>query len=152
MMQQQPTPKAEKPYIEPEIIPPGVDWRRSSPIWVSTGPRHTTHIQITRLGPIGIALFVLLIGILASVGLFLLLGAALVGVVAAGVLIGGGSSPASRAVHFGDSDEAPGSVRNVVFGRTGTQMPEWVAHEEEGRADVRPAAHLSTPNGRAPLL
>ena len=31
-------------------------------------------------------------------------------------------------------------------------MPERVAHEEEGRADVRPAAHLSTPNGRAPLL
>ena len=90
MMQQQPTPKAETPYIEPEIIPPGVDWRRSSPIWVSTGPHHTTHIQITRLGPIGIALFALLIGILASIGLFLLLGAALVGVVAAGVLIGGG--------------------------------------------------------------
>jgi hypothetical protein len=87
MMQQQPTPKAEMPYIEPEIIPPGLDWPRSSRIWVSTGPRHTTHIQITRLGPIGIALFVLLIGILASVGLVLLLGAALVGVVAAGVLI-----------------------------------------------------------------
>jgi hypothetical protein len=90
MMQQHPTPKAETPYIEPEIIPPGADRPRSSRIWVSTGPWHTTRVQITRLGPIGIALFVLLIGILASVGLFLLLGAALVGVVAAGVLIGGG--------------------------------------------------------------
>jgi hypothetical protein len=90
MMQQHPTPKAETPYIEPEIIPPGADRPRSSRIWVSTGPCHTTRVQITRLGPIGIALFVLLIGILASVGLFLLLGAALVGVVAAGVLIGGG--------------------------------------------------------------
>jgi hypothetical protein len=90
MMQQQPTPKAETPYIEPEIIPPGADRPLASRIWVSTGPHHTTRIQITRLGPVGIALFVLLVGILASVGLFLLLGAALVGVVAAGVLIGGG--------------------------------------------------------------
>ena len=90
MMQRQPTPKAETPCIEPEIIPPGSDWPRSSRIWVSTGPCHTTRVQITRLGPIGIALFVLLIGILASVGLFLLLAAALVGVVAAGVLIVGG--------------------------------------------------------------
>jgi hypothetical protein len=90
MMQQQPTPKAETPYTEPEIIPPGADWPRSSRIWVSTGPHQTTRIQITWPGPVGIALFVLLIGILALVGLVLLLGAALVGVVAAGVLIGGG--------------------------------------------------------------
>jgi hypothetical protein len=90
MMQQQPTPKAEMPYIEAEIIPPGADWPRASRIWVSTGPHHITRIQITRLGPVGIALFVLLIGILALAGLVLLLGAALVGVVAAGVLIGGG--------------------------------------------------------------
>ena len=90
MMQQHPTPKAETPYIEPEIIPPGADRPRSSRIWVSTGPWHTTRVQITRLGPIGIALFVLLIGILASIGLFLLLGAALVGIAAASVLIVGG--------------------------------------------------------------
>jgi hypothetical protein len=140
MMQQQPTPKAEKPYIEPEIIPPGVDWRRSSPIWVSTGPRHTTHIQITRLGPIGIALFVLLIGILASVGLFLLLGAALVGVVAAGVLIGGGIfSSLPRRPISAIATRLRDPVRNVIFGRTGTQIPERVADEEEGRADVRSA-------------
>ena len=64
-MQQQPTPKAETPYAEPEIIPPGADWPRSSRIWISTGPHHTTRIQLPRLGPVGIALFVLLIGILA---------------------------------------------------------------------------------------
>ena len=152
MMQQHPTPKAETPYIEPEIIPPGADWPRSSRIWVSTGPCHTTRVQITRLGPIGIALFVLLIGILASVGLFYCSEPPWSELSQQACSLAGGSSPASCAVHFGDSDEAPGSVRNVVFGRTGTQMPEWVAHEEEGRADVRPAAHLSTPNGRAPLL
>jgi len=89
MMQQQPTPKAETLDTEPEIIPPDTDWPSSSPIWVSTGPHHTTRIQIRRVGPLGIALFVLLVGFLALAGLVLLLGAALVGVVIAGVLIGG---------------------------------------------------------------
>jgi hypothetical protein len=45
--------------------------------------------QIT-LGPVGIALFMLLIGILALAGMALLLGAALVGIAAGGVLIVGG--------------------------------------------------------------
>ena len=88
-MQQQPTPKAETPDTEPEIIPPDADWPSSSRIWVSADP-HNTRIQITRVGPLGMALFVLLVGILALAGLVLLLGAALVGVVAVGVLIGGG--------------------------------------------------------------
>jgi hypothetical protein len=88
-MQQQPTPKAETLYIEPEIIPPGADGLHASRIWISTGPNQTTRIQITRLGPVGIALFVLLIGILALAGLVLLLGVALVGVAVAGVLTGG---------------------------------------------------------------
>jgi hypothetical protein len=48
------------------------------------------------------ALFVLLIGILALAGMALLLGA-MVGIAAGGVLIVGGSSPASRAVRFGDN-------------------------------------------------
>jgi hypothetical protein len=90
MMRQQPMPKAKAPYTEPEIIPPGADWPRASRIWVSTGPHHTTRIQITRLGPVGIAFFMLLIGILALAGMALLLGAALVGIAAGGVLIVGG--------------------------------------------------------------
>jgi hypothetical protein len=65
VMQQQPMPEAKTPYTEPEIIPPGADWPRASRVWVSAGPHHTTRIQITRLGPVGTALFVLLIGILA---------------------------------------------------------------------------------------
>jgi hypothetical protein len=87
MMQQQPMPRAETPYTEPEIIPPGADWPGAPRTWVSTGPHHTTRIQITRLGPVGIAFFMLLIGILALAGMALLLGAALVGVAAGGVLI-----------------------------------------------------------------
>jgi hypothetical protein len=67
--------KAKTPYTEPEITPPGADWPRASRIWVSAGPHHTTRIQIMRLGPVGIAFFVLLIGILALAGMALLLGA-----------------------------------------------------------------------------
>ena len=89
-MQQQPAPKAKAPYTEPEIIPPGADGPRASRTWVSTGPHHTTRIQITPLGRAGIALFVMLIGILALAGMALLLGAALVGIAAGGVLIVGG--------------------------------------------------------------
>jgi hypothetical protein len=74
MMRQQPMPKAKAPYTEPEIIP----------------LHHTTRIQVTRLGAVAIALFVMLIGILALAGMALLLGAALVGVAAGGVLIVGG--------------------------------------------------------------
>ena len=102
-MQQQRMPKAKTPYTEPEMIPPDADWQRTSRIWVSTGPYHTTRTQITRLGPVGIALFMLLIGILALAGMALLLGAALVGIAAGGVLIVGGSSPASCAVRCGDN-------------------------------------------------
>jgi len=50
-MQQQPTPKAETLDTEPEIIPPDTDWPSSSRIWVSTGPHHTTRIQIRRWVP-----------------------------------------------------------------------------------------------------
>jgi hypothetical protein len=92
MMQQQPVPRANAntPHTEPEIIPPDADWPRASRIWVSTGRHHTAHIQITRLGPVGIAIFLLLIGVLAFVAMALLLGAALVGIAAVGVLIIGG--------------------------------------------------------------
>ena len=89
-MQQQPMPKAKTPYTEPEIFPPGADWPRASRIWVFTGAHHNTRIQTTRLGPVGIALFALLIGILALAGVALLIGAALVGIAAGAVLIAGG--------------------------------------------------------------
>jgi hypothetical protein len=83
-------PKAKTASTEPEIIPPGADWPRTSRIWVSTGPHHTTRIQIMRLGPVGIALLALLTGILALAGMTLLFGAVLIGIAAGGVLIIGG--------------------------------------------------------------
>ena len=90
MMQQQTTPKAKRPYAEPEIIPPGADWPRASRICGSTGAHQRIRIQITRLGPVGIALFALLIGILAFAGMAILVGAALIGIAAGAVIIVGG--------------------------------------------------------------
>lgn len=65
-------------YTRPEIIPPDANWSRAARIWVSTGRNHTTRVQIRPLGPVGIAVLVLLIGVLALAGrAVLLLGAAL---------------------------------------------------------------------------
>ena len=90
IMQQQDMPNSKPPSTEPEIIPPGADWQQVSRIWPSTGQHHTIRVQITPVGPLGFAAFVLLMVILAFAGIALLLGAALLGVAAAGVLIIGG--------------------------------------------------------------
>ena len=89
-MHQQDMPGAKPPSTEPEIIPPGADWRRGSRIWASADQHHTTRIWITPLGPLGLVFFVLLVVILAFAGIALLFGAALVGIAATGVLLVGG--------------------------------------------------------------
>lgn len=89
-MQQQDMPEAKPPSTEPEVIPPGADWQRTSRIRLSAGQYHTTRVQITPIGPVGFALFVLLIVILAFAGMALLLGAALMGAAVVGVLTVGG--------------------------------------------------------------
>jgi hypothetical protein len=90
LMHQQDIPGAKPPSTEPEIIPPDVDSQRGSRIWASSGQRHTTRVRITPLGPVGFALSVFLIVLLAFVGVALLFGAALVGIAATGVLLVGG--------------------------------------------------------------
>ena len=90
VMQQYDMPNSKPPSTEPEIIPPGGDWQQVSRIWPSTSQHHTIRVQITPLGPVGFAAFVFLMVIVAFAGIALLLGVALVGVAAAGVLIIGG--------------------------------------------------------------
>jgi hypothetical protein len=89
MTQQEPTLADGPRQAEPEIIPPGADRAGRSRSWVSAAPRYTIRIPITRLGPVGIIVLLLMIGILGLAGLMLLLGFALVGLAAAGVLIVG---------------------------------------------------------------
>ena len=89
MTQQDPTPIQGPRQVEPEIIPPGVAPVGRSRIRVSAAPPYTMRIEMTRLGPVGIVMLVLIIVILGLAGLTLLLGFALVGLAAAGVLIVG---------------------------------------------------------------
>jgi len=89
-MQHQDMPAAKPPFTEPEIIPPGDNWQRVSRIWVSTGQHRAVRVQITSPGPVAFAVFILVIVILAVAGIALLLGAALVGIAAACLLIVGG--------------------------------------------------------------
>jgi hypothetical protein len=89
MTQQDPTPIQGTRQVEPEIIPPGVEPVGRSRIRVSAAPHYTMRIEMTRLGPVGIVMLVLMIVILGLAGLTLLLGFALVGLAAAGVLIVG---------------------------------------------------------------
>jgi len=78
---------AEPPRAEPEIIPPGADFPPRPRAEGVVFTRHGTRIQVTRLGPFGIAMVLLGAGVLGAIGLLVLLGAALVGAAALGVIV-----------------------------------------------------------------
>jgi hypothetical protein len=73
---------------EPEIIPPGVPLHRASGAWPSGDVRGRRYVYTTRVGPIGFALTTLAIGGIAVLGLLFLLGAAVIGLITVGVLVG----------------------------------------------------------------
>jgi hypothetical protein len=88
VMQQQPMP-AEKPRtVEPEIIPPGGREMYSGRLWVAFDGDRVVHVRIARPALLGLVVALLLIGA-ASVALLLMTGIAVIGVVAASVLIYG---------------------------------------------------------------
>jgi len=69
-----------RPAVEPEIIPPGrphqsFGWPYSR-VYVSTSARH--RIYVSPLGPIGVALILLVLGLLAAIFLLALVGAVLI--------------------------------------------------------------------------
>jgi hypothetical protein len=69
----------EQPRVEPEIIPPDRNQRRSG--WQPygySGPRGTRRIYIARLGPFGFALLMLTLSALVAVILIFVLGAVLI--------------------------------------------------------------------------
>jgi hypothetical protein len=97
-MDERPIPPGERPRAEPEIIPPGGDDRQSEAsathirVFVDGGGIH--HIRVSRLGPLGILVLALMIGILLAIVLILVLGAfliwiPLVGLVVAAAIISG---------------------------------------------------------------
>jgi hypothetical protein len=84
-------PAGEKPRADPEIIPPdnGERQLRSGPtgIRVFLGGGGNRHIYVARLGPLGMAVLVLMIAILCAITLVLVLGAFLIWIPLVGLLI-----------------------------------------------------------------
>jgi hypothetical protein len=81
-MNERPVPGAERPRSEPEIIPPGdprVRWESSF--------QGTQRVYVARLGPFGLVMVVLAVAFLAAVILLLLLGAFLIWIPLAGLIL-----------------------------------------------------------------
>jgi hypothetical protein len=87
----------ERPRVEPEIIPPNrnprrSDWRRQT--WqpfFSTAADETHRIYVARPGPLGVALLVLIVGVIAAVILLALVGAVLIWIPAVALLVAVGA-------------------------------------------------------------
>jgi hypothetical protein len=85
--------QSERPRVEPEIIPP--DRTRRAPDWrqqggrpyVSTLTGETHRIYIGRLGPFGIALLILIVGVLVAVILLAIVGVLLVWIPLAALIL-----------------------------------------------------------------
>ena len=84
-------PASEKPRSEPEIIPSdrGDQQSRSSAagIHVFLDGHGVRHIYVTRLGPMGMVVLALMVGILFTITLVLVLGAFLIWIPLVGLLV-----------------------------------------------------------------
>jgi hypothetical protein len=100
MMVQQSRHAADTQRGELEIIPPGADWPSRPGDRVSNSAGQFTFVRIARLGPAGIILFSLVLGMLAGLAIVLLLGRAVIGVAIAGFVIIGAAVSFSCAQHF----------------------------------------------------
>jgi hypothetical protein len=74
----------ERPRSEPEIIPPG---QRGGPRYGYTRDYGAQRIYITRMGPLGFALMMLVIGLFATALLLILIGAAFIWIPVAAVFL-----------------------------------------------------------------
>lgn len=90
MMDHRPKPQGEEPRSKPEIIPPDHAERSSrgtSRMQILLDTRGTERVYSTKLGPLGIILAALTIGLLLAVMLILLLGAFLIWIPVLGLLV-----------------------------------------------------------------
>ena len=82
-MDQRPVPGAEQPKVEPEIIPPGeADRRRGGASFDGT-----QRVYVARLGPFGFAMIVLALALFAALIFLLVLGAFVILIPLAGLLL-----------------------------------------------------------------
>ena len=87
--------RPERPRLEPEIIPPargrrGSDWQPDVwPPYGSTGGT-TQRLYVARLGPVGLAFLMVLIGIVVAVITLAVVGAILIWIPILALLLGAG--------------------------------------------------------------
>jgi len=87
----------ERPRVEPEIIPPDRTPHRSDrrqQAWqpfFSTAADETHRIYVAKLGPFGIALLMLILGVVAAVILLAVIGAVLIWIPAVVLLVAVGA-------------------------------------------------------------
>lgn len=87
----------ERPRLEPEIIPP--DRSRREPHWrqpawgpyASSAARETHRIYVARLGPVSVALLMLIVGVLAAAILLAVLGAVLIWIPIVALILAAGA-------------------------------------------------------------
>ena len=84
-MDQRPVPGAEQPKVEPEIIPPGEAYRRRR--GARTSFDGTQRVYVARLGPFGFAMIVLALALIAALIFLLVLGAFVILIPLAGLLL-----------------------------------------------------------------
>jgi len=81
----------ERPRAEPEIIPPDRGGRGHQAGWPPaygyTQMRGTQRVYVGRIGPFGVVLIMLIVGLFAAVLLLLLIGAALLWIPVVAVLV-----------------------------------------------------------------
>jgi hypothetical protein len=72
-----------RPSPEPEIIPPGAPLPQRAGVWMLAG---TQHVYTARLGPVGLGLVGLALGVGVTLGLVLLVGLLAISLVSVGFL------------------------------------------------------------------
>jgi hypothetical protein len=87
MMDQRPVPGSEQPRSEPEIIPPGEQAARSRWVDGRTWSSGTQRIYVARVGPFGFAMVALAIAVIAALVFLLVLGAFVILIPLAGLLL-----------------------------------------------------------------
>lgn len=87
----------ERPRLEPEILPPDrtsreTQWRQSAWGPYASNQANATHrIYIARIGPLGTALLMLIVGLLAALILLAVLGAILIWIPVFALLVAAGA-------------------------------------------------------------
>jgi hypothetical protein len=100
IMAQKPlNPRGDKPRAEPEIIPPETP-PRSSRMNDFAGAHFAQRIYIAKIGPFGIILLALAIGVVLGATLILLLGAFLIWIPVIGLLVAAAMASGVLRTHF----------------------------------------------------